>query len=68
MSALDVHVGSHLFEDGILRWCLKRKRTVVLITHQLQYLKNAHKVSHYCTKLIIIEKILKIFKYPFLQA
>ena len=45
MSALDVHVGTQLFEDGILDILLDNNRTVVLVTHQVQYIKYAHKVS-----------------------
>ncbi|XP_072025400.1 ATP-binding cassette sub-family C member 9-like [Amphiura filiformis] len=44
LSALDVHVGSHLFEHGILGMLIKEKRTVILVTHQLQYLRYAAKV------------------------
>ncbi|XP_033647324.1 ATP-binding cassette sub-family C member 9-like [Asterias rubens] len=41
LSALDVHVGRHLFEHGIMKLLVKRNRTVVLVTHQLQYLNRA---------------------------
>ena len=44
MSALDVHVGGHLFEHGIMGMMLEEKRTVVLVTHQLQYLPMAEMV------------------------
>ena len=44
MSALDVHVGGHLFQEGIVGILLKEKRTVILVTHQLQYLESADKV------------------------
>lgn len=39
LSAVDTHVGQHLFDEcmrGILR-----QKTVILVTHQLQYLKGA---------------------------
>lgn len=39
LSAVDTHVGKHLFEECILRF-LKNK-TRILVTHQLQYLKKA---------------------------
>ncbi len=46
LSALDPHVGAHIFEDGILKFLLKiHHRTVILVTHQLQYLEHAHSVS-----------------------
>ena len=45
MSALDPHVGAHIFDDGIVKFALKRKRTVILVTHQLQYLGYAHSVG-----------------------
>ncbi|XP_022104006.1 ATP-binding cassette sub-family C member 9-like [Acanthaster planci] len=44
LSALDVHVGTQLFEEGILDLLLENHRTVVLVTHQVQYIKYAHKV------------------------
>ncbi|XP_077862231.1 ATP-binding cassette sub-family C member 9-like [Saccoglossus kowalevskii] len=50
LSALDVHVGSHLMEDGIINFLIQQeKRTVVLVTHQLQYLK-------YASKVIVVDK------------
>jgi ATP-binding cassette subfamily C (CFTR/MRP) protein 4 len=39
LSAVDTHVGKHLFEE-----CIKthlRKKTRILVTHQLQYIKDA---------------------------
>ncbi|RZB39027.1 multidrug resistance-associated protein [Asbolus verrucosus] len=39
LSAVDTHVGKHLFEECILKY-LKGK-TRILVTHQLQYLKKA---------------------------
>ena len=45
MSALDVHVGEHLFREGIMGILTKNKKTVVLVTHQLQYLQHADKVG-----------------------
>ncbi|XP_077980908.1 ATP-binding cassette sub-family C member 8-like [Glandiceps talaboti] len=44
LSALDVHVTSHLMEKGIMNFLLKENRTVVLVTHQIQYLSYADKV------------------------
>ncbi|XP_077977977.1 ATP-binding cassette sub-family C member 9-like [Glandiceps talaboti] len=44
LSALDVHVGSHLLEQGIMDFLKKENRTVVLVTHQIQYLDYADKV------------------------
>ncbi|XP_022105344.1 ATP-binding cassette sub-family C member 9-like [Acanthaster planci] len=44
LSALDVHVGSQVFHKAIVGTLLKKKRTVVLVTHQLQYLHHAHKI------------------------
>ncbi|XP_076108131.1 ATP-binding cassette sub-family C member 9-like isoform X1 [Mytilus galloprovincialis] len=43
-SALDAHVGKHVFEEAILNRMLKKKRTVILVTHQLQYLSYASHV------------------------
>ncbi|OWF53711.1 ATP-binding cassette sub-family C member 9 [Mizuhopecten yessoensis] len=44
LSALDAHVGKHVFEIAILKRLLRRKRTVILVTHHLQYLNHAHHV------------------------
>ncbi|XP_070536210.1 ATP-binding cassette sub-family C member 8-like [Ptychodera flava] len=44
LSALDVHVGSHIMERGIMNFLMKEGRTVILVTHQVQYLKYADKV------------------------
>ncbi|XP_078076758.1 ATP-binding cassette sub-family C member 8 isoform X4 [Mustelus asterias] len=40
-SALDVHLSDHLMQDGILKLLQEEKRTVVLVTHKLQYLPHA---------------------------
>ncbi|XP_066143813.1 probable multidrug resistance-associated protein lethal(2)03659 isoform X2 [Euwallacea fornicatus] len=42
LSAVDAHVGKHIFEECI-RGYLK-ERAVVLVTHQLQYLRNVQKI------------------------
>ncbi|CAH1117973.1 unnamed protein product [Phaedon cochleariae] len=39
LSAVDTHVGRHLFDECIYKHL--RGRTRILVTHQLQYLKNA---------------------------
>ncbi|XP_072025842.1 ATP-binding cassette sub-family C member 9-like [Amphiura filiformis] len=44
LSALDVHVGGHLFKEGIIGILIKEGNTVVLVTHQLQFLQYADKV------------------------
>ncbi|XP_070559244.1 ATP-binding cassette sub-family C member 9-like isoform X2 [Ptychodera flava] len=44
LSALDVHVSSHLLENGIMDLLVRQGRTVMLVTHQLQSLQFAHKV------------------------
>uniref|UniRef100_A0A8D1PCG6 ATP binding cassette subfamily C member 11 n=1 Tax=Sus scrofa TaxID=9823 RepID=A0A8D1PCG6_PIG len=46
LSAVDMHVGKHIFEE-----CIKkalRGKTVVLVTHQLQYLE-------FCDQIILLE-------------
>ncbi|XP_038620255.1 ATP-binding cassette sub-family C member 8 isoform X2 [Tachyglossus aculeatus] len=40
-SALDVHLSDHLMQAGILEMLRDDKRTVVLVTHKLQYLPHA---------------------------
>ena len=44
LSAVDVHVGKHLYSKCI-RGLLKNK-AVILVTHQLQYLHDAHEILH----------------------
>ncbi|XP_072038843.1 ATP-binding cassette sub-family C member 9-like [Amphiura filiformis] len=41
LSALDAHVGKHLFQEGIAEFLLQSQRTVILVTHQIQYLDKA---------------------------
>uniref|UniRef100_A0A8C9FD67 ATP binding cassette subfamily C member 8 n=1 Tax=Pavo cristatus TaxID=9049 RepID=A0A8C9FD67_PAVCR len=40
-SALDIHLSDHLMQEGILKMLREDKRTVVLVTHKLQYLPHA---------------------------
>nr|XP_033808126.1 LOW QUALITY PROTEIN: ATP-binding cassette sub-family C member 9 [Geotrypetes seraphini] len=40
-SALDIHLSDHLMQEGILKFLQEDKRTVVLVTHKLQYLPHA---------------------------
>ncbi|KAG2469763.1 multidrug resistance-associated protein 9 isoform X1 [Polypterus senegalus] len=47
LSAVDAHVGKHIFED-----CIKKElkgKTVILVTHQLQYLE-------FCDDVILLEQ------------
>lgn len=39
LSAVDTHVGKHLFEECIVKYL--KDKTRILVTHQLQYLKQA---------------------------
>ncbi|XP_033104385.1 ATP-binding cassette sub-family C member 9-like, partial [Anneissia japonica] len=41
LSALDVHVGRQLFEEGIVGLLMNNCRTCLLVTHQVQYVENA---------------------------
>jgi ATP-binding cassette subfamily C (CFTR/MRP) protein 1 len=41
LSALDAHVGHHVFQNCILNLA-KQGKTVILLTHQLQYLSHAN--------------------------
>ena len=45
LSALDVHVGSQIFNEAIMQFLVDDGKTVLLVTHQLQYLSKAHKVA-----------------------
>uniref|UniRef100_A0A672SV70 ATP-binding cassette sub-family C member 9-like n=1 Tax=Sinocyclocheilus grahami TaxID=75366 RepID=A0A672SV70_SINGR len=40
-SALDIHLSDHLMQEGILKFLQDDKRTLVLVTHKLQYLIHA---------------------------
>lgn len=40
-SALDIHLSDHLMQEGIVKFLQEDKRTVVLVTHKLQYLTHA---------------------------
>ncbi|XP_063073871.1 ATP-binding cassette sub-family C member 9-like [Engraulis encrasicolus] len=40
-SALDIHLSDHLMQEGLLKFLQDDKRTVVLVTHKLQYLIHA---------------------------
>ncbi|XP_055944779.1 ATP-binding cassette sub-family C member 9-like isoform X1 [Argiope bruennichi] len=44
LSALDAHVGAYVFEHGIKTLLLRRQRTVILVTHKLEFLSSATKV------------------------
>ncbi|XP_030838922.1 ATP-binding cassette sub-family C member 9 isoform X2 [Strongylocentrotus purpuratus] len=46
LSALDVHVGSDMFYKGIMEFLIENQRTVILVTHQIQYLEHADKVIY----------------------
>ncbi|XP_066258696.1 probable multidrug resistance-associated protein lethal(2)03659 isoform X2 [Euwallacea similis] len=42
LSAVDVHVGRQLFDECIIEYL--KEKCVILVTHQLQYLKNVKKI------------------------
>ncbi|XP_042910121.1 ATP-binding cassette sub-family C member 8 isoform X2 [Parasteatoda tepidariorum] len=44
LSALDAHVGAYVFEHGVKTLLLRRQRTVVLVTHKLEFLQSSSKV------------------------
>ncbi|KAJ8310786.1 hypothetical protein KUTeg_012651 [Tegillarca granosa] len=39
LSAVDIHIGRHIFSNCIMK-LLKGKKTVLFVTHQLQYLSH----------------------------
>lgn len=45
---MDIHLSDHLMQDGILKLLREEKRTVVLVTHKLQYLPHADWVRPVC--------------------
>jgi len=42
LSAVDAHVGKHMFEECIDKYL--RGKTRILVTHQLQYLRNVGRI------------------------
>ena len=42
LSAVDAHVGKHLFEECIKKFL--EDKVVILVTHQIQYLKEADNI------------------------
>lgn len=42
LSAVDAHVGKHMFEECIDNYL--RGKTRILVTHQLQYLRNVDRI------------------------
>lgn len=42
LSAVDAHVARHIFHEAIKGYL--SKKVVILVTHQLQFIKNAHKI------------------------
>ena len=59
LSALDVHVGGHLFEEGIMEFLRENQRTVILVTHQLQYLDRADKVRYLFGLLVQNNRVIQ---------
>uniref|UniRef100_A0A8C0FFP5 ATP binding cassette subfamily C member 8 n=1 Tax=Bubo bubo TaxID=30461 RepID=A0A8C0FFP5_BUBBB len=53
-SALDIHLSDHLMQEGILKMLREDKRTIVLVTHKLQYLPHADWVRKLC--LVFLRK------------
>ena len=49
LSAVDVHVGRHLWSECIVGHFVGRGRTVIIATHQLQYLSE-------CSRIIVMEQ------------
>ncbi|XP_022081112.1 ATP-binding cassette sub-family C member 8-like isoform X2 [Acanthaster planci] len=47
LSALDMHVGGHLFKKGMEGFLMRKsRRTVILVTHQIQYVEKADKIVY----------------------
>lgn len=44
LSALDQHVGQHIFDHGVRKFLLRNGRTVIMVTHRLELLSAAHQV------------------------
>ncbi|XP_014889563.1 ATP-binding cassette sub-family C member 8 isoform X2 [Poecilia latipinna] len=55
----DIHLSDHLMQDGILKLLREEKRTVVLVTHKLQYLPHADWIIAMKDRTIQTEGTLK---------
>ncbi|XP_025268777.1 ATP-binding cassette sub-family C member Sur isoform X2 [Camponotus floridanus] len=44
LSALDQHVGRHIFDHGVRKLMLRSGRTVIMVTHRLDLLLAAHQI------------------------
>lgn len=42
LSAVDAHVGKHMFDECISKYL--HNKTRILVTHQLQYLRNVNRI------------------------
>ncbi|XP_040201368.1 ATP-binding cassette sub-family C member 9 isoform X2 [Rana temporaria] len=58
-SALDIHLSDHLMQEGIMKFLRDDKRTVVLVTHKLQYLPHADWIIAMKEGFILREGTLK---------
>ncbi|XP_075066890.1 ATP-binding cassette sub-family C member 9 isoform X1 [Mixophyes fleayi] len=61
-SALDIHLSDHLMQEGILKFLQEDKRTVVLVTHKLQYLPHADWIIAMKDGFVLREGTLKDFQ------
>lgn len=62
-SALDIHLSDHLMQEGILKFLQDDKRTVVLVTHKLQYLIHADWVMQ--SSLYMVSMLFNTFSETF---
>ncbi|KAG8125744.1 hypothetical protein E2320_020917 [Naja naja] len=58
-SALDIHLSDHLMQEGILNLLRADKRTIVLVTHKLQYLPHADWETLIERKTVLDKKNIK---------
>lgn len=68
LSAVDPHVGKHLFEECIQGYL--QNKTRILVTHQLQFLKHADMIvmlngvsSHFCCFPKVVSIAISISKF-----
>ena len=66
LSAVDAHVGKHLFNECIKNFL--KEKVVILVTHQIQYLKEADQILGKVLNILIIKrkkenKIRNFFQY-----
>ena len=46
LGPLDAHMASQIFEEGVLNFLLRQKRTVIMVTNHVHYVSYANQVNY----------------------